>query len=238
MLLEPHRWPDGALESLQAKAVQERLAFAEEAKAPSKPHWLVAVERFSLHAGTWVHRNDRKGLERLCRYGSRGAVAMERRSALEDGKYEYRTKRGQVLVMTAAELVRRLLVLVPPRGAHLTNFHGVFAPNVRLCPYVVDSPAQPRPAIESEFAASRTLRREAKGSKAEMLPQPTPPAPEPRFRRAKPMEGDRGSRPTSTPARNTGSSCRSAFRPCPAGRWECRAARSGGQAPDARRRSP
>ncbi|MCU0698368.1 MAG: transposase [Myxococcaceae bacterium] len=30
---------------------------------------------FSLHADTSVHGHDRQGLERLCRYGSRGPVA-------------------------------------------------------------------------------------------------------------------------------------------------------------------
>jgi len=36
------------------------------------------VEGFSLHANTHLHANDRKGLERLCRYGARGALALER----------------------------------------------------------------------------------------------------------------------------------------------------------------
>jgi hypothetical protein len=57
---------------------------------------------------------------------------------LVPGRYEYRTKRGQVLVMTAVELVRRLMVLVPPKGAHLTNYHGVFAPNAKLRGYLLE----------------------------------------------------------------------------------------------------
>ncbi|MGQ0507508.1 MAG: hypothetical protein ACT4TC_19575, partial [Myxococcaceae bacterium] len=40
-----------------------------------------------------------------------------------------RTKRGPVLILTAAALVKRLLAVVPPSGTHLTCFHGVFAPN-------------------------------------------------------------------------------------------------------------
>jgi hypothetical protein len=62
-----------------------------------------------LHADTWVHGHDRDGLERLCRYGSRGPVANERLSRREDGRYEYRTRKGKALV-------KRLLAVMPPRG--------------------------------------------------------------------------------------------------------------------------
>jgi hypothetical protein len=72
------------------------------------------------------------GLERLCRYGSRGPVALERLSRREDGRYEYRTRKGQALVFTAAELVKRMVALLPPQRGHLTRFHGVFAPNAKL----------------------------------------------------------------------------------------------------------
>jgi hypothetical protein len=78
----------------------------------------------SFHADTHVRARDQQGLERLCRYGSHGPLALERLSAREDGKDEYRTRRGPVLVFTAAQLVKRLLALLPPRGAHLTRFHG------------------------------------------------------------------------------------------------------------------
>jgi hypothetical protein len=153
-------WPEDALQTLQAGAVQERLALPEDEEEPRRPHLRAAVvEGFSLHAATWVHQNDRKGLERLCRYGARGAVAMERLSVREeDGRYEYRTKHGQVLVMTAAELVRRLVVLVPPKGAHLTNFHGVFASHAKLRPYVLEPrarPAEPQPELGAPAYPSR-----------------------------------------------------------------------------------
>ncbi|MCA3011216.1 MAG: hypothetical protein INH41_02325 [Myxococcaceae bacterium] len=41
----------------------------------SIPFTLRVVVGFSLHADTAVQGNDRQGLERLCRYGSRGRVA-------------------------------------------------------------------------------------------------------------------------------------------------------------------
>ena len=104
-------------------------------------------EGFSLHADTRVHARDRSGLERLCRYGSRGPLALERLSLREDGSYEYRTRRSRVLVFTAAQLVKRLVALIPPKGAHLTRFHGVFAPNAKLRPRVVRQGQGPSPPV-------------------------------------------------------------------------------------------
>src|SRR5687768_15660152 len=73
---------------------------------PLTDDWLLrlaVLEGFRLHADTAVHANDRQGLARLCRYGSRGPVAEERLSVREDGRYVCRTKRGPVLVLTAAQ---------------------------------------------------------------------------------------------------------------------------------------
>jgi hypothetical protein len=44
----------------------------------------------------------------------------------------WQPKRGPSLALRAVALVKRLVTLVPPRGLHLTCFHGVFAPNARL----------------------------------------------------------------------------------------------------------
>jgi hypothetical protein len=126
-------WPEDGLEALQAEGVQHRLALEGEAQAENRGRRkrLAVVEGFSLHADSWVHAHDRKGLERLCRYGSRGAIAEQRLSRRGDGRYEYRTKRGPILVLTAAQLVKRLVALIPPRGTHLTCFHGVYGPNAQ-----------------------------------------------------------------------------------------------------------
>ena len=125
-------WPEDDFEGLVAQAAQQRLVAVDEPDTRRRPRRLAVLEGFSLHADTWVHGNDRQGLERLCRYGSRGPVAMERLSEREDGKYAYRTRKGQVLVFTAEQLVKRLVALLPPARVHLTRFHGVFAPNAKL----------------------------------------------------------------------------------------------------------
>ncbi|HUJ75443.1 MAG TPA: transposase, partial [bacterium] len=142
-------WGEDGLEALQQAGIQQRLALVEEeTSGPThrKPR-LAVVEGFRLHADTGVHAHDRQGLMRLCRYGSRGPVAEERLFRREDGRYEYRTKRGPTLVLTGAQLVKRLLALVPPKGKHLTCFHGVFAPHAGFRPQgpAPDTAAAPVP---------------------------------------------------------------------------------------------
>ena len=121
-------WPEDAFEALQLQGAQERLNLNDEPTFGGDRGRLVAVGAgFSLHAGTAVHENDRDGLSRLCRYGSRGPIAGSRLSRRDDGKYVYQTKKGVTLVLTAQQLVRRLLWLIPPARFHLTSFHGVLS---------------------------------------------------------------------------------------------------------------
>jgi hypothetical protein len=123
------------------------LALFDVPPRPSSSGRLLAVAHgFSLHAGTKVHANDRQGLELLCRYGARGAVAESRLERLPDGRYAYRPKRGRPFVLEAAALLRRLLALVPPKGLHLTRFRGVFAAASKLRPLVVLPAEVPVPA--------------------------------------------------------------------------------------------
>jgi hypothetical protein len=119
-------WPEDDFEVLQAQGAQLKLLLPEE-PTPGRKGRLAVAHGLSLHADTWVAANDRQGLARLCRYGARGPIAESRLSRRDDGRYAYETKKGVTLVMTAGQLVRRLLWLIPPRGLHLTNFHGVFA---------------------------------------------------------------------------------------------------------------
>ena len=141
-------WPEDDYEELQRRAIQERLGF--EAPAPRPRARRVAVlEGFSLHADTAVHGHDRQGLERLCRYGSRGPVAESRLRRLHDGRYEYSPKKGTAFTLTAAALVRRLVALLPPARLHLTSFHGGYAPNASLRPLVTQPPQPPAPPPSS-----------------------------------------------------------------------------------------
>ena len=69
-----------------------RLLLGDES-APPKRRRCAFLEGFSLHADTWVHENDRDSLERLCRYGARGPLALERLTRREDGRPDYRLKK-------------------------------------------------------------------------------------------------------------------------------------------------
>jgi hypothetical protein len=165
--VEGCEWPDEdeELPRLQAEAVQGRLPLDVEATRGQRRRRVAVAQGFSLHADTAVHGNDRDGLARLGRYGARGPLAEERLSLLDDGRYRYETRKGTALTMTAEQLVRRLLALVPPPKLHLTAFHGVYGPAARLRPLVMRAPpAQPTPpspapvAEESEREPPRRQR--------------------------------------------------------------------------------
>lgn len=117
------------------------------------------LEGFSLHAGVHLHENDRRGLEQLCRYGARGALALSRLSELDDGRYAYRMKRplpdGRThLVLDGVGLLKKLAPLIPPPRFHLLRFHGVFAPNSKLRSRVV-----PKPPPTDEAGATTTTAK-------------------------------------------------------------------------------
>jgi len=87
----------------------------------------------SLHADVAVPRNDRRRLERLCRYVARPPLALDRLEAMADGRLAYRLKTrwrdGTThVVMERRELLERLAPLIPPPRAHQVRYHGVLAP--------------------------------------------------------------------------------------------------------------
>ena len=92
---------------------------------------------FSLHAGVAAQAHEGDKLERLCRYISRPALSEKRLSLTAQGRVSYHLKTpwrdGTTHVeFEPVEFLARLAALVPPPRAHLTRFHGVFAPNARL----------------------------------------------------------------------------------------------------------
>jgi hypothetical protein len=88
---------------------------------------------FSLHAGIAAKASQRDKLEHLARYVSRPPVATERLSLTESGlvrcalKTPYRNGTTQV-IFEPEDFIARLAALVPKPRAHLTRYHGVFAP--------------------------------------------------------------------------------------------------------------
>lgn len=147
-------WPEDDEDALWAAGAQHRLELEGDVAPKKKARRLAVAMGFSLHADTAVHAFDRVGLRRLCGYGARGPVAEERLSRLPDGRYRWQPRRGAALTLTAEALVLRLLALVPPKGLHLTCFHGAFAPNARLRPFVMLQPPPPPPPPECACASS------------------------------------------------------------------------------------
>jgi hypothetical protein len=101
---------------------------------PDKPRRDVAESSgFSLHAGIAAKASQRAKLEHLARYVSRPPVATERLSLTEGGlvrlalKTPYRDGTTHVL-FEPEDFIARLAALVPKPRAHLTRYHGVFAP--------------------------------------------------------------------------------------------------------------
>ncbi len=112
----------------------------------------------------------------MCRYGARGALALERLSRMEDGRIAYRMKRplpdGTTrLLFTGLELLRRVASLVPPPRANLTRFHGVFAPCAKLRPFLVPRAGEEETSVAPQAAASKEPLKEKtpRGDWAELL---------------------------------------------------------------------
>lgn len=84
-------------------------------------------------AGRWPKAPVSDKLERLARYVARPPVATERLSLTEGGlvrcalKTPYRDGTTHV-IFEPEDFIARLAALVPKPRAHLTRYHGVFAP--------------------------------------------------------------------------------------------------------------
>ena len=116
----------------------------------------------SLHAGVRVAAKDRDGLEKICRYVLRPAVALSRLSLLPDDRVSLKLRHvwddgTEAVEFSALEFVGRLAAQVPPKGQHLIRYHGVFAPASKLRPSIV--PVLRRRADVPEVYVDRPPRR-------------------------------------------------------------------------------
>ncbi len=90
------------------------------------------IAGFSLHAGVAARADERKKLERFCRYISRPAVSEKRLSLTSNGNIRYQLKTpyrdGTThVIFEPLDFMARLAALVPKPRVNLTRFHGVFA---------------------------------------------------------------------------------------------------------------
>ena len=117
---------------------------------------IAQLSGFSLHAGTVCEAHERDALERLCRYIARPAVSNERLSVNDRGQVVYRLKHSfrdgtTHVVLDPIDFIARLAApevplaqrarSVPRPRAHLTRYHGVFAPNCKHRHRIIPNPA-------------------------------------------------------------------------------------------------
>ena len=151
---------DEPLALFQAASIQGRSALGElphpqRLGARALPPLCAAVDGFNLHAGVTVRARDRQALERLCRYVGRPPLALGRVQELPDGRVSIALRRpwsdGTTdFVLTAAQLVERLIAGVPPPHANQVLYHGVLASRHRWRRLVAPRKGRVAPANKSK----------------------------------------------------------------------------------------
>ena len=91
---------------------------------------------FSLNPAVACRADERKKLERLCRYAARAAVALKRLSRDGDGLVVHEFKRPfrdgtTEFLFEPLDFLARLAALVPRPRSHLIRYHEILAP---VCP--------------------------------------------------------------------------------------------------------
>jgi len=161
---------DSALTPLQAAACTYRIALGPRAgqkvlslqtvpsrQANSTQPGCVNAHGFSLHAAVRCGADQRKELERLCRYITRPAIANERLKRNHAGDVVLQLKSAYKdgtthIVMSPLEFMQRLAALVPRPRLHLIRFHGVLAPHAKLRAEIVPSPSENAPEHSADHA--------------------------------------------------------------------------------------
>lgn len=152
--------PSGVFDQIQGSSITYRVAFGPRkgqkvltlqsvpAKDnPPKDKYLAKSSGFSLHAGVSAKADERKKLERICRYISRPSFSEDRLSLNAKGHVVYKLKKAYDngtthIVMDPVEFIARLASLVPRPRVNLTRFSGVFAPHFKHRKLVVPRPIE------------------------------------------------------------------------------------------------
>jgi hypothetical protein len=126
----------------------------------SKNAVAVEYDGFNLHAGVRIEAGDDLGRERLCRYGARPPLSLERLRRLPGGRIAYRLKyvsggRGKHRVMSPMEFMARLSAIIAPPRFPLSRYSGVLAPRSKWRREVVPKPRDRRSACDDARGAAR-----------------------------------------------------------------------------------
>ena len=145
--------PDPRLRGVEAVVAPPSAAERKPAGRPTAHNDQVDVVFVDGRRATYLREEidssmltDRDGLERLCRYGARSPISNSRLSLDPRGRVVLSLKRplrdGRTeLAFPPVEFLRRLATLIPPPRAHLTRYHGVFAPHHNFRAAVVPAAA-------------------------------------------------------------------------------------------------
>jgi hypothetical protein len=182
---------DDAIVDDDPDALQTSLA--EAAEAPRRSPWhtrttapatqrprCFALDGYSLHADVAVADDDRRGLQRLLRYGARPALAARRVSLSSDGMVVYTLRKPTAtgrtqLVMTPRKFMRRLAALIPPPWVNLTRFHGAFASASRHRDAIAAAVAQQRDPGDDPLACPPLRRQRSADDDDAASDAPPPP---------------------------------------------------------------
>ena len=170
--------PDDGQALLQAASLAGKVGLGRRAGKRSRrvvvlggrefalPAQCAVSDGYNLHAAVSIGPRDRAGLERLCRYVCRPALAKSRLARRPDGLVVLRMKRAwsdgtAAVVFSPAEFVARLAALVPPPQKNAVIYHGVLGPNAALRSRVVPKPESEctSPALVNEARRTRHRRR-------------------------------------------------------------------------------
>jgi hypothetical protein len=131
----------------------DALAHDPDPASPDGPALAVDLDGFNMHAGVRIAAGDDLGRERLCRYGARPPLSLERLRRLPGGRVAYRLKyvgrgRGKHRVMSAMEFMARLAALIAPPRYPLVRYAGVLGPRSAWRKDVVPRPRERPPPCD------------------------------------------------------------------------------------------
>ena len=148
--------------SLSVDDVDAELAKGAERRQAIRPGAVYQTPRLQPSCGGALGGRSAQGLEHLCRYITRPAIANERLKRNRAGdvvlQLESAVKDGTThIVMAPLEFMQRLAALVPRPRLHLIRFHGVLAPNAKLRSEIIPSPVEQ--ATSPHAITQRSARR-------------------------------------------------------------------------------
>ena len=167
----------GVFDQIQGSSITYRVAFGPRKgqkvlslqtvpakENPRQDKHLAKYSGFSLHAGVSTKANERKKLERICRYISRPSVSEDRLSINNKGQVVYKLKKAYDngtthIKMDPVEFIAKLASLVPRPRVNLTRFSGVFAPHFKHRKLVVPKPKRPEDTKDQKEASEADKAR-------------------------------------------------------------------------------